>query len=561
MRMLKGWVLCVFLFAVYTATPQGLQVSCSPATQEVMPDSTISFDVMLIPYNGFSQQVALKATSNILPQLNISFSQQYVFYPYDTALTMNVSVNGSVTSGHYWIAVSALNGPIISTDTVYINIDTALCGWHQIKNPADYGANYIGHIVFDSSGNVWAGGTNVEKFDGTNWTVYSNANSALPSPVVNDLCIDASNHLWVATGGGLAIYDGVYWTVYDSANSGLTTNNITSVTVDSAGVAWIGTKAGIFSKNGDSWTVYNSQNSGISNDNIKKIRIYKSNRIYALSVVSSLEARIDLFDGSNWKEMGDIKNCYPDIGDFDVDTNGNLWMTGICCVHYGLLKYDGVGFVQWLYSQSPNNHEVKNLTCGINEADSASQLPDYDAYRIYIDDKNRVWASMHLLSDSYYGDGIVVFDGTNWTHLTRENSPLPKDNILAIGEKNGKTWISYPNSNYLGVQDYCYLSYSTCNFFTNETATGIKNIGDYNFEFYPNPVSDLLNVKFTQTIKAGAQFIIYDIAGRRTGSEILKVEAGAGNPVQLSLKNLSPGIYFVSFINNNQSATFKVVKE
>jgi ligand-binding sensor domain-containing protein len=41
-------------------------------------------------------------------------------------------------------------------------------------------------------------------------------NSGLPTNVINDVAVDASNNVWLATYSGLVKYNGTTWTVYNA---------------------------------------------------------------------------------------------------------------------------------------------------------------------------------------------------------------------------------------------------------------------------------------------------------------------------------------------------------
>jgi ligand-binding sensor domain-containing protein len=102
-------------------------------------------------------------------------------------------------------------------------------------------------LKFDSKGTLWLHfrydggvigkeyGYGLTKFDGTNWTSYNMDNSDIPSNTILDIEIDREDNLWLATcgkGGGLTKFDGVDWEVYNTSNSGLASDWTSGIALD-----------------------------------------------------------------------------------------------------------------------------------------------------------------------------------------------------------------------------------------------------------------------------------------------------------------------------------------
>ena len=83
----------------------------------------------------------------------------------------------------------------------------------------------------------------------------------------------------------------------------------------------------------------------------------------------------------------------------------------------------------------------------------------------------------------------------------------------------------------------------------------------YEIKLYPNPTSDLINLKFI----AGAtdsnepvNIVIIDNWGRIVESSTIAV--GDYSKTTLSFNNYVPGIYYVKCFNNSLEKYFKVIK-
>jgi len=70
--------------------------------------------------------------------------------------------------------------------------------------PPEFSTNYSSAAI-DNNGIFWIGSENgVARYDGVNWTVFNNANSALYSNKVHVISVDEFNTKWVGTQNGLA---------------------------------------------------------------------------------------------------------------------------------------------------------------------------------------------------------------------------------------------------------------------------------------------------------------------------------------------------------------------
>ncbi len=69
------------------------------------------------------------------------------------------------------------------------------------------------------------------------------AADGLPSNDVRALAMDADDHLWAATSGGLGVRGNGYWMALTSTTSPLPSNDLRALAVDAEGRLWIGTRA------------------------------------------------------------------------------------------------------------------------------------------------------------------------------------------------------------------------------------------------------------------------------------------------------------------------------
>lgn len=114
----------------------------------------------------------------------------------------------------------------VNVDPDAMDIDDYNTIWIASQSPTDY---YTLH-----------------KYDGNTHTVIEIPIQQFINIQISDLVCDNYNNVWISTGGeffgadGLYKYDGTNWTHFTTANSGLHSNNISKLALDSDGNLWIG---------------------------------------------------------------------------------------------------------------------------------------------------------------------------------------------------------------------------------------------------------------------------------------------------------------------------------
>src|SRR3989337_1631803 len=115
-------------------------------------------------------------------------------------------------------------------------------------------SNIVSAILKDRYGLMWfATQDGLNKFDGTNFTVYKHRPNDSTSLQANDILVlheDRSGNLWVGTtGGSLSLYDrkkNSFITFPSNATAyGLRSDGIRSICSDYLGNVWIGSFAGL----------------------------------------------------------------------------------------------------------------------------------------------------------------------------------------------------------------------------------------------------------------------------------------------------------------------------
>ena len=89
--------------------------------------------------------------------------------------------------------------------------------------------------------------------------------------------------------------------------------------------------------------------------------------------------------------------------------------------------------------------------------------------------------------------------------------------------------------------------------FKIDTVLGTSNFNDEAFNFYPNPVKDILNLKYTKDITNVA---VYNLLGQQVVTKNIN-----SNQSQIDMSQLASGTYMVKITANEQVKTIKVIKK
>ena len=88
---------------------------------------------------------------------------------------------------------------------------------------------------------------------------------------------------------------------------------------------------------------------------------------------------------------------------------------------------------------------------------------------------------------------------------------------------------------------------------------GVNDIEGLNeFNLFPNPANDIVNVAFNGSFDGAAQVNLIDAQGRMVSSNLINNARGKQN-VGFNVANLAPGVYHVQVIANNRTANASVI--
>lgn len=459
------------------------------------------------------------------------------------------NITGGVMSfnGSSWTKYDTTNSYVTDIDVGSLYVDKSNNVWFGLNNigmvgrkeginwsnynpsKSELGNSVIRQTVFGQNGTTFIGtedtyisGKGLTKFDWINWTELSNYNNYSWSMTTNQL-----GDLYVKNQLDLKKFNGVNWTIIPNTPDMQTHSfniNLNCLITDSIGGIWMDYFAGVNSIydsiygwinypneglayfNGSSWATFNNSNSPIINTNIYEIKVGANNHIWLGTDKGLLE-----YDGSNWTTYSVSNSSIPTnyIYSFSVDSDDNIWFPAGT---YGLCKFDRINTT---YFQHPISNSY--LSGGVISSDIDGSIWIYTLFN------------------------VINFDGIYWTSYNADNSPIPNSsNIKSLSiDKFGNKWIGTQFGLLVYNQGGVILS-------TNSLPVKLSSIS-----IYPNPTSNNLSIDTELEI---SEITIIDI----TGKIIMKTRQNIND---VSVADLSNGIYFIKLITNEKTITQKFVKQ
>ncbi|MDA9820318.1 T9SS type A sorting domain-containing protein [Salibacteraceae bacterium] len=377
------------------------------------------------------------------------------------------------------------------------------------------------------------------------WTAYTTSSSDLPDNSVQDIAIDSSNVLWVATQQGLGKFDSTNWTVYVDTNSGipeLSYNTCYSVFVDKDEFVWLGMDDGYLVKfdQDTTWTDYSTEGFG---------EVYAINQDADGEIWVGHSFGLKSFDGTTWTDHNPgIHSDFVEVIEFDQYKN--VW----CGTKDGLAKRDSNG-VWTSYDRNnsgiTSNDWVEALHRGLDDSlwvgtrGGACHFDTDTTWRIYTSSNSGLWEDeirgLDVAADSTVwaandGASIAKFKAGVWTKINLPFNFSFADEILI--DHNGVKWVATQS----GLAKYEDGGAGPMLFLPTVISNGLPEFTSESLKFYPNPSTGNISIQNenSMTIKV--------IDGR--GRLLFSSEVGAFAELNLDLK---PGLYHIEAIDADGS--------
>jgi Two component regulator propeller len=268
-------------------------------------------------------------------------------------------------------------------------------------------------VAMDSNGVIWYCTDHglVRIADDDHWQIFSGLNVQALAGRNNftrttGMNVDKANNVWVQSFDYILKFDGKQWTRFDTTNSPL--KFVRKICVDKNGVIWFCTFRGLIKYDGKDWAKFDTANSKIASDNVEEVYVGNDETIWIATdkgINKVANGKWDLFNSDNTKIPEN------DVTSIKGDLKGNIWAgLGTRGNHY-LMKIDSSGAI--------------------------TVFPSGVIWNITVDNNaGKVWLATN-------GNGLVSFDGNEFTQYDMSNSIIPNNTVTdVLIDNNGNKWIS-----------------------------------------------------------------------------------------------------------------------
>ncbi len=338
-----------------------------------------------------------------------------------------------------WIIHNAQNSILptdILSDVIFVSpskiyVSTASLGmvelisgtWWNTGNGLP--SNKIHDIAYDAQADEFWVATNnglAYRTASNNWIVYTATNSLLRGNNVLTVEVDNTTGMkWIGTWGGVHQFDGTAWIIDDNYSSGgmLLSNSVNAVLPSTSGTAWMGTNRSLTRLNNGQWDNFTGLNALLPDNRVNEIIEDKNGDIWVAT-----EGCLAKFDHENWLMYNTFNSPLPSETIYTLYSDENeIWVGA----YGGLLRIDP-------------DLQLETATGSSNWDLYTSELPGDMVWTITKDSTGNLWVGT-------YGDGLVVYDGTNWTTYDTNNSILPDNTIekIIFDTNDNSIWIATQN--------------------------------------------------------------------------------------------------------------------
>jgi len=463
--------------------------------------------------------------------------------------------------GTYTFVLSAGNGGVSDTDTVFLQVEADSCSW-VVNNPPDLAPDedLIG-LGSDGSSLLWiTARTRLIGFDSLVWQShpYPDSAEATAKPVVDHL-----GRVLVPSTEGLLIWDGSAWDAFNTTNSPLPDNFVGSVLQAPNQDLYLGTKGGLAIYDGQFWSVYDTSFTNLPNNDLRDLVYVDSQSVWGIAYLSGATPSMMVeFTGSDFETT---ENRFFNVGftpcddtahaALSLDAEANLWVA----TRSGLVRLqpETLEWEKWQRAANSPNYFLHDNACNLLASDESSPLGGSVISYVFADE-NDLWLTVAPVGNGYPDPPaqLVRKRDTVWESFTPQNSTLPDDMVRSIARVGSRLWfITHTYTDGPLDNEGGQLSYIRCG---NNEVTNLREVASPaspSVRVFPNPTRDQVSIAYQgrdriQRIK------LMDTQGR-----ILTTALPQERQASLDLSSLPAGLYLLTVDTPRGRLTEKIIKQ
>ncbi|MFM2225350.1 MAG: hypothetical protein RJA07_1552 [Bacteroidota bacterium] len=281
-------------------------------------------------------------------------------------------------------------------------------------------------IIQDKQGNVWATSDNsgLLKIKDNKLELFQHEKGSLSSMFVKAYAANDNKIYITAAMGGIKVFDN--GAISDYAKSP-TFGGATDITTDADNVLWAASSGGLSKFANNAWETYNKGNGGLPSIIVYCVFKDSKNQIWAGTGKGLVK-----YTGNNTFQVFTKKEVpFPsdDILTINESKDGKMWFGS----KRGISVFDGTN---WTHYEKIESLNIKNFAVNA----------------ICFDKYGNAWIGTET-------NGLLKFDGTNFTQTSKDNSKILYDKITALCISNdNKLYIASSYSEFLDRPFYMEMN-------------------------------------------------------------------------------------------------------
>jgi ligand-binding sensor domain-containing protein len=183
-------------------------------------------------------------------------------------------------------------------------------------------------IFKDSKGNIWLNyskpNSEIAKFDGTKWTIYTTKEIPVSNISVIDFAEDKEGNIYFGGGSGVFKFNGVSWSKVKVPKKGIT---VRAMDISENGEIAIGHNSGLLIYSNGKWKSYDDENSELQLSVVRAVR-YIDNKLFIGYGGGMGNGGLSIIENGKWIHFNKTNSKIPDhmVRDIEADDNGTIWM-------------------------------------------------------------------------------------------------------------------------------------------------------------------------------------------------------------------------------------------